>query len=563
MIKNLLPTEEILKLKNSIDIQEFYSKYLELKKSGNNYWACCPFHNEKTPSFCINSDTGVFKCFGGCSDVYGDIIDFYQKINEVDFQDALFQLSQEYGIELNFNEEYIAELNKIKSLQETNKKVSSHYRKILKSDKEGLQYLQDREINIDSINKFKLGSCNSYELLWDKFGSDVDNLKELSLIKESDANDNLNNYFYGKRIMFPCIDEHNKIIGYNSRIIEGNFKPKYFKSKLSILDNPSFLYGIHLAKPYIKQYKNVFIVEGNVDCIMAHQNGINNCVALSSLNLLPEQVKYLYKLTKNFTLCLDTDSSALKRIEAIYKTIVDNCKFPNIRIISLIDVENNKDNVKIDLDLFLRKYGKSEFFNKIKSSKIYNEYMINIKLNNQKPKNIEEQTACVYMLKEHLNSIKNYNVRSGYVKLVADKLNMSEAIIYNIIKKFDKPQKQELNVRSSDSSLNIAYKYLISVLFLDIDTKSKNFLLDICDIKNNIFDKNYLNLFNYIHDMVLQNLNNNDILDIVNNKYRNNSVSKITTDIFFKANELNTFQFEELKIFLLDQVNVTKEEKNV
>lgn len=546
------------KLKKNIDYILFYKKYIpELKQCGSIFVCLCPFHNEKTPSFSIDIETGLWKCWGKCQ-LNGDVIDFYKKINNKNFASSVLEIAELCNINIEISEEAQKEFNKKRELNCLTKEINLFYRKGLKQNKEALRYLvEDRKLSFETINKFKLGSTypkHNYSSLSFSFNKQTEDLKLLNYVVEKD--DKKYDYFYGNRIIIPYFNLNNNVSGFNSRVIEKDINPKYFKSKSSVLfDASKELFGINHAIEEITKYRSVILVEGEFDVMRGHQNDINNVVGISGLSLSEYQIKTLSKPAKQFFIIVE-DNKTEERLKDLYNNIILHAPFTKVRIVNLYkDLNTNK----MDLDEYLLKYSKDLFYKKIKESKVYNLYIIDKILEESNYSTIEEKKKYVYLLREHLLNIKNNIDKKQYIELVANKLDLPENDIYRIIKTKEKQEElKEIVVKTvKGSRIDTAQKMIIAILFCTFDKNKIINLMENNKIENylNIY---YINIYLQIKKKILLNYNNSDIMIEIHNEFNEDKTRDLINDIYFKSKELNDLSFERLEEFLKDQIYCLK-----
>ena len=252
MITNKSYDEVKAEIKSRLDILDVVQSRVVLKKKGQNYWGCCPFHNEKTPSFCVNVQKGIFKCFG-CGES-GDAISFLMKINNQSFSEVIKDLAIQFGIELptayGNSKQYSEEKQQVKSILE---KACEYYHNnllTLAEAKPALNYLLDRGITEEIIKEYKLGySKKEYTDIQKQYKADFTPtiMEKAGLVIKTEKGDFVDRFRH--RIMIPIKDESDCVIAFGARAIDANQNPKYLNSPDTILYNKSrILYGINVAK---------------------------------------------------------------------------------------------------------------------------------------------------------------------------------------------------------------------------------------------------------------------------------------------------------------------------
>lgn len=312
---------QIEEIKERLDIVSVVQEYVpSLKKSGRNYFGLCPFHQEKSPSFSVNSELGMFKCFG-CGEG-GDAIKFLEKIEGLDFPHALENAAKRVGITLvkNTNPKFAKERAKKQRILEANTLTAQYFNFLLTKHKNGeiaREYAKKRKLTAHSIETYKLGfapvgfeNLKSFLL---KRGFELKDLVELGLLVEK------NNRIYDKfrnRLMFPIMDHQGEIVGFSGRAIDKNEKgPKYLNSPETPVYNKSkLLYGLYQAKETVRKEDFAIIVEGNIDIITSYQAGVKNIVAPLGTALTEDQLKLLKRYCSKIYLSFDTDSAGQRAL---------------------------------------------------------------------------------------------------------------------------------------------------------------------------------------------------------------------------------------------------------
>lgn len=304
-------TDEI---KARIDIVDFISRYVPLKRAGRTYKANCPFHQEKTPSFVVFPDTGTWRCFGACG-TGGDIFSFLMKRENIDFREAVQELAREAGVELTEQQNDDQENAARERLYAINAQAAQFFRNQLHrhpSGEEARRYLQGRGINAQIAEQFQLGfALDSWDALYDyltELGYTADEQHRAGVLK---YNEDRARYYdaFRNRLMIPIADRQGRIIGFGGRVLDKS-QPKYLNTADTPLFNKSqTVYGLDRAHKAIRETDAVVIVEGYMDVIAAHQFGYTNVVACLGTALTEEQLRQLQRYTNNFILSLDADNA--------------------------------------------------------------------------------------------------------------------------------------------------------------------------------------------------------------------------------------------------------------
>ncbi len=299
------------RLLQTIDIVEVISSYVDLRKSGSNYMACCPFHEERSASFSVNQVKGFYHCFGcGAS---GDSIKFVMAFEKLSFVEALEKLAHRFNITLEHDKGVYYDHKEDYHLLEM---VSSLYQEELFNAPFFLNYLQKRGLSMESIKAFKLGLCtNRIDYGIENKGLNKDKLIELGVLGKSDKEDKTYLRFLD-RIMFPIYSPSAQVVGFGGRTLKEK-AAKYINSPQNkLFDKSSLLYGYHLAKEHIYKQKQVIVTEGYLDVILLHQAGFKNAIATLGTALTPSHLPLLKKGDPEILLSYDGDKAGRK---AAYK----------------------------------------------------------------------------------------------------------------------------------------------------------------------------------------------------------------------------------------------------
>ncbi|GIW21056.1 MAG: DNA primase [Candidatus Sericytochromatia bacterium] len=405
---------------SKIDILDLISEHVVLRKSGSNYQGLCPFHQEKTPSFIVNQQKQIFRCFG-CG-VGGNIFEFYKNYYKVDFKEALQALALRIGIDINQQNKSNQYINVKAKLLEIYKLSLDFYQWIINHQDYGVKainYLNSRNINNDIINKFKIGYApNNWNSLYLhlKKNFSYEELKESGLFLEK-SNGELYDRFRD-RIIFPIKNERGETIAFGGRIIEENNQAKYINSPETLIytkgDN---LYSLDIAKNDILKKDYVILVEGYFDVIRCHIHGFENTIASLGTALTPNQGKKILKYTKNIVIAYDSDNAGQLAIERSFSILKDLSKNDNIDLY-VLEITNSKD-----VDEFLNKNGKEEFQEVINNKKLYFDFKLTKILNSWQVDNLQSKKEvfdkCIELLlkidhpiqvNEMINKIINFKI---------------------------------------------------------------------------------------------------------------------------------------------------------
>ncbi len=363
----MIPQETVQRIIESADIVEVVGEFVSLKKRGASMIACCPFHNEKTPSFNVSPSKGIYKCFG-CGKG-GDSVKFVMELEGLSYPDALRWLAKKYGIEIKereFTDEDLKNQNEKESLFIALEYAQKYFTETLFESEEGQSvgqsYFKERGFSDLTIQKFNLGyALQSREAFFkkaEKAGFSMEILSKGGLISGLEEN-NIKDRFRG-RVIFPIHNVAGKPIAFGARILKPDPKaPKYINSpETEIYVKSNIVYGISQAKNAIRNLDNCFLVEGYTDVISLHQAGIENVVASSGTSLTPNQVRLIRRFSSNITVLYDGDAAGIKASIRGFDIILEEDM--DVKAVVFPDGD--------DPDSYIRKVGGAAFSEYIKNN---------------------------------------------------------------------------------------------------------------------------------------------------------------------------------------------------
>ena len=340
----MTPIEQI---KEKLDIAEFVRSYISLHPAGKNFKALCPFHKEKTPSFIVSPERQTWHCFGACSEG-GDIFKFLMKYENLEFHEALKILAEKAGVELKRISP--ADQKQFGVLYEINEAAKEFFISQLaeKTGEEAKKYLADRGLKTETIKEFELGLApdkwDSLAVYLIKKGYSAADIERAGLIFKNERGNLIDRF--RNRIMFPIYNNFGKTIGFSGRILPQFETPetgKYVNSPETLIFNKSkILYGFHKTKNHIRDKKITVAVEGQMDFLMAYQDGVKNAVAISGTALTADHLKVLKRLADEIIFCFDNDEAGLKAAERG----IDLANQQDFSV-KLLVIENYKDPAEI------------------------------------------------------------------------------------------------------------------------------------------------------------------------------------------------------------------------
>lgn len=445
--------ELIAQIKDRLDIVEVVSEQVILKKNGSHFWGLCPFHKEKTPSFSVNPNLGIYKCFG-CGEG-GDALTFIMKTQNKEFIEVIRELAERFGLEMPKNYVKGESKGQKDEMIKACTKAAEFYNLRLLKDKEPettkvMEYLSGRGITKDIIEKYSLGIApKEFDTFYKKFKNEFsdDILEKSGLIlrtREGKFIDRFRN-----RVIIPIQNEFGEFVAFGARAVEKDQQPKYLNSSDSLIYNKSkLLYGLYTAKDAIKENDSVILMEGYFDVISAQAHGIENAVASCGTSLTADHIKLLsrYTSSRRIYLSFDTDSAGQKATDRNAELIKEAFQgLGNIKQFDESYISTSEDKYACEIRVISPPEGKDpdEFIRSV-GAESYKEYMqhapllLDFQLGNiikEKPKTPVEKTQVVKRILPVLNEIQNEIVQSEYVRMIANTLDIDETALMREVKK--------------------------------------------------------------------------------------------------------------------------------
>lgn len=432
---------KIEEIRNAANIVDVISEYVQLRKRGRNYIGLCPFHSEKTPSFTVSDEKQIYHCFG-CHNG-GNVYKFLMEYKKISFIEAVQELAEQLGIELNYDQSTFEGQTEQEILFDINTEVARYFSNNLLNDEEGQiarDYFQKRNIKVQTMRAFGLGyALNGWENLVSflkQKNIDLEKALQLGLIGR-----NKDGRVYDKlagRIIFPIFSPNGRVIAFAGRKLrDDDTGPKYINSPESIIYvKGRVLYGLSFAKDEIRKLDKAIIVEGYMDLISLYQAGVKNVVAVSGTALTDEQAQLLSRYTKNVVLLFDADTAgiaaSMRSIEILLRKDFD------VKIATLPSGE--------DPDSFVNKYGKEEFEETVKRAENFLEYQTAYFEKQGMFDDPTKAAAAIRDLVKPIAIIDDELKRNLLIKNISRKFNLREKILEKELEKALELEKR--NVKS-------------------------------------------------------------------------------------------------------------------
>ena len=491
----LYSDEIIEEIRNNNNIVDVISQYVVLKKRGRNYFGLCPFHNEKSPSFCVSQERQIFNCFG-CH-TGGDVISFVKKIENINYKEAIEYLADRAGINLpTLNNSRDNEIDYLKSrVYNINEIAAKYYHEILYQpiSKNAQEYVKKRKLDNKTLKTFMIGyapqNSNLYKLLKEE------GFKEEEILASSLIGKNENGTFYDKfrnRLMFPIKDIKERVIAFGGRVLDDS-KPKYINSPENIVYSKGRqLFGLNVAKK--SKEKNIIIVEGYMDAVSLYQRGIENVVASLGTALTEGQGRMLQKYTSEIIIGYDSDgagqAATMRGLD-----ILQNLGF-DVRVLCL---EGAKDP-----DEFVIKYGTGRFNKYVQNAISLVEFKVkkikenlNLDVAGDKIKFLNEVSSI-------LCKVKNEIEREVYIDKISETYEIKKEALYAEINKILYANNQGAKIlekktyarqiikkEKTEISENIIKKEnMIILIFMNSEKEIKKKIKDNISIEDFKYEKN-------------------------------------------------------------------------
>lgn len=410
------------KIKQRIDLVEFVRQYVpHLKKAGKTWKACCPFHKEKTPSFTVSSEKGLYYCFG-CQEG-GDIFDFLMKMENLSFNEAVRKLADIAGVEYRPQGGFsAAEQQRINARKTLDWAKGFYHKNLMSAGGEfARNYVKGRGLTKETVQKFELGFAKNDAVGLCKAAQANDytaqQLKDVGLCVQTAYG--ARDYFRG-RLMFPIINQRGETVGFGGRILADG-EPKYLNSPETLLFSKSHvLFGLNFAGPAIRKAGRAVLLEGYMDVIACHQAGFENTVAPLGTSLTAEHAKLLKRYTDNAVVLFDPDAAGIKAALRGALVLIEQGLF--VKVASLSD--------GLDPDEYIAKYGKEKFEEVLDRAQDLIAFHTRLQLDlYPRPLDPQAKTAVVSELTETLLKQPDPIVRREWAKYVAEQTGVDEELV--------------------------------------------------------------------------------------------------------------------------------------
>lgn len=492
--------EWLQKLRDANDLVTVVSKYCVIKRQGRKFFACCPFHHEKTPSFCINQGEEYFHCFG-CGES-GDVITFIEKMESLDFLDAVKYLADRCGMKVpeftGSKEIFELKQKKDRFLSLLKDALKFYQGELYKpTATQAQKYVRQRELTKKEIEKFQIGYSSSWMGIVDYLkskGHKEEDMLEVGIVSKDEKGRLFD--FFAMRLMFPLFNKFGDCVGFSGRDIEGNARAKYKNSIQSLVfDKSSTVFALNIVKD-LKQTEHIpqiIICEGQMDVISMHKAGFNTAVACLGTAITVQHAREIKRIADKVVMCLDGDSAG---ISATLKAIpILKSQDLDVKVAKLVGGK--------DPDEIIKANGK-DFMANIISSAIDNmEYQIDAYGKMFDTSNGEGKAKFLKASFELLQELPNMSSKMYYVPQISKISKVPQNVIledisssFNGISVKKSTNVQVVQTDNRDFTPDALLKSQIFILASVIS--GKEFANNIQELDLLLKDKDLINLYNYL-----------------------------------------------------------------
>ena len=435
----MIPESFIQELLNRIDVVDVIDKRVTLKKAGANYLACCPFHQEKTPSFTVSPSKQFYHCFG-CGE-HGSAISFLIEYEGLTFVDAITELANSIGLKVpNDAPQKIEKSTEYSNLEEVIKIASIFYQKQLRESPKAINYLKSRGLTGEIAKEFSIGYAPEG---WQNLQIPFKKYEDKILVKAGLVVKNEKGKYYDRfrnRIIFPIYSDKGKVIGFGGRVIDSEDTPKYYNSPETPLFQKSYeLYGLLSSRKAIREKAYVLVVEGYMDVVGLAQNGIKNVVATLGTATTAFHIKKLMRYTQEIIFCFDGDNAGRAAAwRAMNNSLISVTDAIQLKFLFLPDGH--------DPDSFVRQNSTKDFELLVKQSTPLTEYIIKYLTKNNDLVTSEKKVKFLNEIRPILKEMNAPKLLLLFKKRISELINLDIEEIDQILelKKYIKKSRTKL-----------------------------------------------------------------------------------------------------------------------
>ena len=466
-----IPTEVIERIRTSINIVDVVREYLpSIKKAGRNWKGLCPFHKEKSPSFMVSPDKGIYTCFG-CRES-GDVFTFVMHMDKIPWHEAVKKLASKTNIVIEeTNERNFPKASQRQKLLGILEQAANFYNRCLlesESGRKAREYLESRGIKKETIEKFNIGFApkNQLQIQAKKKGYTQEDLVACGITVKTERGTHFE-YMSG-RVVFPILNSQGKVVAFGGRILEEG-QPKYLNTpETQIYSKSEQLYGLYQALGDLRQNPNPIVLEGYMDVVLTHQEGCQRTVASLGTAFTSQQARILKRYADKATLLFDSDNAGLKAALRGIAPLIENevaC--------SVVFMPDGKDP-----DEYILQHGLAKFEAILKEALDASEFVVQEAIKKYGKSSPDAKAKVVSEILPFIDLVKNSVAKSEWIKLLSEKVGVKEESINNEFLKYKKSTgvrfKIDSEVKQTAASIvRTAEEELLQFLVLNPDYVAK------------------------------------------------------------------------------------------
>jgi DNA primase len=572
----MIPESFIQEVLNRIDVVDIVDQRVKLKKAGANYVACCPFHQEKSPSFTVSPSKQFYHCFG-CG-AHGSAISFLMEYEGLTFIESIQSIASQLGLSVP-NEQTTSKSEKSDYLilEQALIQANQFYKKNLRASKEAIQYLKNRGLSGEIAKQFQIGFANQeWQGLQQVFKNyDDPILQSAGLVQKNEAGKLYDRF--RNRIMFPIFNAKDNIIGFGGRVIHADDTPKYYNSPETPLFKKSYeLYGLSQSKKGIRDEQNILIVEGYMDVISLHQHGVQNAVATLGTATTVYHLKKLIRYSKKITFCFDGDNAGIEAAWKALNTAVEILE-DDLEFYFMFLPEGE------DPDTYIRNHSLDDFKKMINQATPLSDFIIKRLTSNNDLNSQENKIKFINNFEPIYKKMSSPKYKIFLLKRVSELIHLSQVEIEKMVGGKSLSVNQSMNTKikysaPAKNTLTAKRKYILIVLIHpklfnpedqkvfqgnSVDDEIYKAMLSIIEGNDAAFE-NSASLFHGLADRVEEKLIN-ELQNQIMNYAENIDLEAEFTLVQSVLNNLSTKQIQSQKLAALKNKKLselTAEEKD-
>ncbi|MCP4876980.1 MAG: DNA primase [Gammaproteobacteria bacterium] len=406
-----VPRSFIDDLLNRVDIVEVIDSRVPLKKKGREYWACCPFHGEKTASFSVSASKQFYHCFG-CQKS-GNAVGFLMDYDHMEFVEAIESLAQGLGIEVPYEQGSAPAkpAQGLDAMYHSMEQSSSFFQAQLKQNPEAIEYLKNRGISGQTAKTFGIGYAPPG---WNNLSGEPKLLIETGMLIQKEAGKQYDRFRH--RLMFPIRDRRGRTIAFGGRVINPEDNPKYLNSPESPLFHKSDeIYGLYELKKAVTNIDCIFITEGYMDVVALAEHGVKTAVATLGTAINNRQIESLFRVCKNLVFCFDGDAAGKKAAWRSLEQCLASLKEGRLaRFLFLPEGQ--------DPDSYIGEFGESAFNNQVEQASTLTDYLFETLLNECNIRSLEGRAQFLDRLRPYFAQIPLQSLKDQILAEVENRL---------------------------------------------------------------------------------------------------------------------------------------------